>query len=522
MAGRVTVPPRSRWWYFLGAAFPFVFAAVFYELIHAFPYGLLYDDGYFYAQIAYNLGTLGRSSFDGINTTSGYHLLWGALLGLVSAIVGIFTADKTAHLYFFQVTFAGVATLMAGAFARRPVDRFNLFMLVLFCTLLMETALLSLLLLSFAYVEITRSGGRQTRPLLACFVAALVPLVRIDATVILLVYCALLLKERAAKEALRLATALAAGLLTQIGLMLWIFGHPFSVAAMIKVRGAGLSPHHLPANLLGSEPVVAGNLVRSAVFFGMLGATLFLASKTAGNAKNRRYLYLAAGAATFVLIHLASHQIPFWCYLPGYMILSYVILNLDLEEGRPRRVKDVVSGGLAVLMVVFLAHKAALHYSNLDISQAARDFVLRIKDHVPLGGRIYQIDGAGYTGYFSERTIVNGDGLVNSYVYAQRIRQARLAGFLDEQGICFIITNTDIGNGDVLSYAGLVTGLEEVEMLDRSTAYGKFPTTDFVLYRRRTPRCHPARSDEKSIALACGCLSHQSPRTNRSGRRRRE
>ncbi len=487
--GRVTGPSHDRSWYLLGAAFPFVFVAVCYEPIHAFPYGLLYDDGYFYAQIAYNLGTMGQSTFDGINTTSGYHLLWGALLGLVSAIVGLFTADKTAHLYFFQVAFVGVATFMAGAVARRPVDRFIVFMLVLFCTLLMETALLSLLLLAFAHLEITRFNHRETPPFLSYFVVALVPLVRIDASMILVVYCALLLKERAVQEALRLGAALAAGLLAQIGLMQWIFGHPLSVSAMIKLRGAGLA-HHFPANLFGPEPVVVGYLARAAVFFGMLGATLFLAFKAVKNAKTRRYLYLVAGAAAFVLTHLVSHRIPFWCYLPGYMIFFYVILNLDLESERLRRAKGIVSGGLAVLMIALVAHKATLHYRNLDISRATRDFVLRIKDHVPPGGRIFQVDGSGYTGFFSERSVVNGDGLVSSYAYAQRLRQARLAGFLDEQGICYIITNTDIGDGAVLNHAGLVIGMEEVEVLDRSTAYGKFPTTDFVLYRRRTPWCH--------------------------------
>ncbi len=484
----MTFPSRSSRRLLLTAAFPFVFVAVCYDIIHAFPYGLLYDDGYFYAQIAYNIGTLGRSTFDGIDTTSGYHLLWGATLGFVSAAVGLFTADKAVHLYFFQVVFAGAATFMARAYAHRAIDRFVLFMLALFCTLLMETLLLSCLLLAFAHVAITRPAGEK-RPLLSCAVAALVPLVRIDATVIVVVYCALLLVERATREALRLGTAVALGAMAQLGLMLWIFGQPFSVSAMIKVGGAGLSPRYLLANLLGPGQVVVGYLTRSALFFGMLGAVLFLASKAVAEPKRRRYLYLVAGVAAFVLIHFASHRMPFWCYLPGYVIFFYVMINLDLQRKRLERGKRAVSALLAFVMLAFIGHKLILHYRNLEISHAARDFALRIGDHVPPSGRIYQIDGSGYTGYFSGRAVVNGDGLVNSYAYARRLRETGLAGFLDDKGICYIITNVDVGDGEIVNYAGLIVRPEDVETLARSAAYGKFPTTDFELYRRRATSC---------------------------------
>jgi hypothetical protein len=79
--------------------------------------------------------------------------------------------------------------------------------------------------------------------------------------------------------------------------------------------------------------------------------------------------------------------------------------------------------------------------------------------------------------------------LVNTYEHAQRIRTGHLAGTLDEQGICYVITNRDVGDGDVIRQAGLPVRQDEVEAIDRTTAFGRFPTTDFVLWRRRVPAC---------------------------------
>lgn len=53
---------------------------------------VLYDDAYYYLQIAYNLAHHGHSSFDSVTTTNGYQPLWLLLLSLLAKLVG---PDKT-------------------------------------------------------------------------------------------------------------------------------------------------------------------------------------------------------------------------------------------------------------------------------------------------------------------------------------------------------------------------------------------------------------------------------------------
>jgi len=451
--------------------------------IHAFPFGLTYDDAYFYAQIAYNMGHQGQSSFDGIHPTSGYHLAWGALLGGLAALIDIFTASKNVHLYFFQVFFASLAVAGSWRFARGAIERFGFLVLVVMSTLLMETLLLSLLLLAIGE-QATRAERDRRTHLYGSLLVFLVPLVRIDAAVILLVYVAFLTLEGELGESVKTALALGAGVATQLGIMYMLFGELWSVSSLIKASNSSWLGG-LAASITGPEPGIAtGYVIRFALFLGLMGSVVATGLTVSNLRVRRRWIYLSLGAGAFAFGHAATHLMPFWCYLPAHLLALRTITCCGL----PVRLRRLVLYSVAVLGVAFLAHKVRVHNQNLDVSAGARDFVARLRDHVPRDGRIYQIDGSGFTGYFSERTVVNGDGLVNSHEYARRLRAGQLAGYLDEEGICFIVSNR-AHEDRIVDIGGLVVSSVDVDEVFRTQAWGRFPTTDFILYRLRRERC---------------------------------
>ena len=460
------------------------------DLINGFPYGLTYDDGYFYAQIAYNLGQSGRSSFDGFSTTSGYHLLWGGLLGLVSAALAPFTASKAAHLYAFEVVFVVLALGAAFRFHSRAVERLCVLALVILGTLLMETMLLSCLLLGLAREEVEIRAAATEPPWRALVLSFLVPLARIDAAVILAVYALLLFAlDRERRRALQLLAALGLGVLAQLALMQLLFGHPFSVSSMIKLHSAAPFGATLWTSLVGPERIALGYVVRAALFVGLAAVVCFLCISERQLASNRRLLYLGLGASAFSAIHFVSQLMPFWCYLPAYLVLFFALTQCRLDRPALNRVRGLAVALTAVLGLALAARKLHIYHTHLDIVRGARDFVAEIQHHVPAGGRIYQIDGSGFTGFFSERSVVDGDGLVNSYEYALRMREGRLGGFLDEAQICYVILNRRPDTDRLVDFGGLRVGSADLEPLLRSATYGRFATTDFALYRRRTPAC---------------------------------
>ena len=63
-------------------------------------------------------------------------------------------------------------------------------------------------------------------------------------------------------------------------------------------------------------------------------------------------------------------------------------------------------------------------YRNDQINSAF--FAKNLKTLVAEAEPVFQIDGSGFTGFFSERQLINGDGLVNSHAYARRLRANRL------------------------------------------------------------------------------------------------
>ena len=59
---------------------------------------------------------------------------------------------------------------------------------------------------------------------------------------------------------------------------------------------------------------------------------------------------------------------------------------------------------------------------------------------------VFATTDAGVFGYFSERTTINLDGLINNYRYREEIRAGRFAGYLHQRGVQYILDQYSAGN----------------------------------------------------------------------------
>jgi len=213
---------------------------------------LLHDDAFYYLAIAQNMASGAGSTFGGINQTNGYQWLWQMLTAGVTwlfslnkmqlfqlttfsgyvcmAALGahVLINRKTANALFFSAIFAG---LLVSAFAFREVFWHG-----------METTLLLLLLPTFAaWVE----GQSKNKAIL--LVAALLPLVRLDALAMLAAaYLVLLAKGEVVNWRVnwlhRFGPGIVAGLVfaTYIALNQLNFGVPLPISGLVKAADA---PH---------------------------------------------------------------------------------------------------------------------------------------------------------------------------------------------------------------------------------------------------------------------------------------
>ena len=462
-------------------------------VLRVFPNGLVDDDGYFYAQVGYNLGRLSASTFDGVHQTSGYHLLWGMALGGISKIAGVFTASKDLHLaafYFCGIWICGVVAI--GAF-RDPLARAAAFCVLLFGFSLAETVLLSAVLIAIVGRLLAASPPFGSRAGDLALVA-LVPLIRIDALPLALVLLCCLV-NRDARAAARLMSAVVAGAFVHAVWMYALFGDVFSVSSMLKAGAIGHAPHgvatfvldNVRANIAASKAQV----VRFVTVWALAGLALWQIASTPDRESRRRQLWTVAAVMTFYLPHLFLSRMRSWYFTPAHAVLLYLVARnaCDSHETVVRRL--AVRGIYVGLIVAYVAGIAYVNTTYRDDQVHVTAFIRQLRDRIPEAARMFMVDGSGYPGFFSERTLINGDGLMNDAVYAARLVNGGLAGYLEEQHICFVITNRrDVGDA-IVDTGGLVVRRSDADLLSSVDARVTAPYGFLQLFRLRRPGCEP-------------------------------
>jgi hypothetical protein len=449
-------------------------AALLLPAVRLQPNALIPDDGYFYAQIAYNLGTLGRSTFDGIHTTSGYHLAWGFMLGAVSRAAALFTLDKVAHLFgqcalVAFITAATVSRFFHGGLARLAAAIF-LAVSCCFTEMVIVTPVL-LALLSRAMDEPASFGrGRSDLLLLAAL-----PLIRVDLVVVSLAFAAAkCLRDR--RLAARMACASLLGAAVESAVMRILFGSFVSVSALLKTQSL-LSPaailEHVRFNTISSPGLMA-----------RLATTLLLGALATSRLRSRGLrdcALVVLPLASFFLLHFFLSLLRDWYQVP-YQIGFLFIVARNLKPG------ELVSRlSMAAVALLWLAYPLATNLRFGADQIAAAGFVAGLKSYVPRDAPIFQFDGSGYVGYFAERNVIDGDGLVNDYAYARRLTNGTLGSYLDEERVCYFITDTRRGE-NLIDVGGLVVKLSEAELVSGIDARS-FTWGAFKLYRLRAQRC---------------------------------
>ncbi len=458
-----------------------VMTALFYNWAIQNPLGWIEDDGYFYAQIAYNIGYKGISSFDGIHVTDGYHLLWMGILGIISAFSAFISIHKDVLLSVFIAITLFVHVITAYRVADSLVDFLFVFALFFTGSYLMETSLLALLLIELV-VLIRYYYEKQTGLLLLTLLFALIPLARIDALLFMVPLIFYLFFSGQKKLFSVAIVGSVLGMTTHFLVLYTVSGHFFTVSSLLKLSNTSFLLH-----LLGLFSNIRSVFRVSLLLLLLFSAFLSVRRKQDNISTSHRYMIW--GALLFYGVHfLANGNMRSWYFIPGFVLLFTISGDLRRSlKVRYGRIPDFFLIGIAFFIV---AAKIYVGYRYHDVANRVRLFTHSVAQYVREDEPVFQVDGSGYVGYFSKRPIVNGDGLVNSHHYAQLMRHNALAHYLRDEHICFIITNTVDYSPFVLNYHGLTVKRENVETVLSITGDVDYFASHFVLYRLKAERCH--------------------------------
>jgi len=154
---------------------------------------------------------------------------------------------------------------------------------------------------------------------------------------------------------------------------------------------------------------------------------------------------------SFLIFHLLFSHLRDWYFASTIFSLLYIfdyIHGGSVARGRQRSSVDFVLFVLAASIVAF-----SILYFSLNIG--SRILTSRFVDEsislLPEGSRVYVFDGSGFLGWrLSEANIsvVNGDGLVNSYQYFKAVKGScsDFIDYIQSNKINYFITNDGNSN----------------------------------------------------------------------------
>jgi hypothetical protein len=418
------------------------------------------DDSYYYFLTASNLAAGKGPTFDGLHPTNGFHPLWMLMLVPVYALFGD-DPIRALRVVLLLLGVLGAGTVwIAYRVLRTAGTRLAAFALMpVFLSPILVNPMLNgletgvLLFLQFVLLAVCVGPNPLLRVGDAArfaFVLSLVFLARLDSVFLgaglggVLVWDALR-RGAARHERSRLLrtglVVLAVGLVLVGPYLLWnhgSFGHWTPISGDLK----------------SSFPVVTGYLRKLASphrLFGILLLAVGGVSLVASFAFGFRRLTNAApfrrallGLWIGALFHFAYSALYMswgvhWWHFASYLPVALGAALLVIAEGLAAVRRPVVwAGGIAaVLTVGSLA--ALLADATVRGEEHATWYGAAVwaDENLPADAVVGMTD-CGIFGYFSRRTTVNLDGVINGYAYQDALAEGELSEFLREARVTHI------------------------------------------------------------------------------------
>ncbi len=420
---------------------------------------LFCDDAYYYLVTARNFVESGRFTFDGLSETNGFHplLFWleaagmavfGTGSGPMSQYVGVCCGMAAA----FLLTVGGCLLVVRAATASEDEGVVRCTLLITLCATLVPrftTPYLSGMesILVLPLLVLVGTAAWRARYTAAGLGALLLSMARLDTLpyVVLPVGLACVWRERK-----RGWPALGSGLLVvgpaltgTVVLMAWHqghFGHPIPIHGVLKscFPRIHFQPHQVFDGQYGRLAVPPA-LPASLVAVGLL-----LRSGRVGGEVRGLGLIAAALAliqlAAFVLFQKWSKPIPVWylgpAMLTGTYALSIAVANV-IGLSNLRRLAAVAAVGVLVINLLSVARAQLHRVPDAEQTGGPAEIVAFMKTRP--ADRIWACTDCGHLAFWSGRSVVNLDGLINDFSYQRALRDLRLAEYLHERKVRYLV-----------------------------------------------------------------------------------
>lgn len=459
------------------------------------------DTAYFY-KIAWHVATGKGLTFDGINQTNGFQPLWLYALVPLAWVM----RDASPEAYFraallYQMLYviaAGVLLFYAVAMmTNRRIALFAAAVFFLFaCHAIvflngMETGVLLLCLslivvYSFRYRVFEQANAYAA--LRFGMLLGLVFLARLDMVYFLVVLytvlfgCALLLGWRGEQ---------AASLWRDIAMSLWglaVVVSPYLIynqvafGAIMPISGRLKNTFPYIVQPVFGPPrfSVRDLLVIASVAMFACWAVYELWRGKGASPPRYYWITVALGAGSVIAHYLHAALFMKWAVFAWHFAFYYFVLCLVMAAALPRFVQrlgvwsnfatSLCAFGTTVAVIGYLILRANEQYTLTGWQTIAYDAAVWTRQN-SAPNAVFAMKDAGIFGLFSQRAVINLDGLVNNMEYQEALRRQQLNRYLAERGVDYLVQHAFWTNPSQ-NRAVLSGDYEYLEIPYRSQLYG--------------------------------------------------
>jgi hypothetical protein len=222
---------------------------------------------------------------------------------------------------------------------------------------------------------------------------------------------------------------------------------------------------HPVSTLLGSWAQNTSSYLIILFVFGLLSYLLMYSNKQKSKSAIAQFSLIPLFASAWIQV-LYYHALGYSAYKEWYWVsqLVLVVLAISLIFGMfyqaVRKIRHVqiaiwvIALGFGVMMLApFWANiRSNMTYHEWKPTDPNNDIAAFLEANTEPGS-IIGMTGGGNAGYFiHDRTVINMDGLVNSYEYFQLLKERKAGEYLANEGLDYILANS--GLLDQLPYKG--------------------------------------------------------------------
>lgn len=498
---------------------------------------LFHDDSFFYTVIARNHAQGLGYSFDGLNQTNGFHLLWLWLLSGVGSLIELTGEQGIRIVVMLQSLLSvGAALIYVRLLARSQVK--TLFLILFYfaylfvCTFAdigQESALFGFLfaLLINAIIPMLSNASLSEAIAKQSFVvilpstaylilvgilSGLIILSRLDAFFIIGGVALFLWIFGKKTIAYILVFGVALGIVLTMIFNYAHFGHIYSVSSWLK---SGFDIEKL------NQIFIPGLCLRVLIVLCLLLAAVFnyrsitqLKSEnsllSSGSAWTKFAIMpwqfmltlgaLLAYCAYFLVLFLEVSALGSWYFNQalGFSLFLYTLSTARLSRSHQDNFvtsddRNTNQSTLSLLWLLTPLGSALLlgillwilKFGWANSSGPTREMGEWLAANTPADAVIYQRDGAGAVSYFAQRHIINGDGLVNNMPYQVMLRSGKLCQYLQEQKVQYLVTNVFVNQaGNLQDFIYLWTkGVDSIPLTNVSPSKALYASPSMPTYR---------------------------------------